>query len=94
MNRKPIEEAKKKLIEICENNFKDKTFHNYINKHLAGDFAVEIEAYTTELEKKLEIAVEALEEMRSSLYFERNTIISVEKVVNALKQINEEDPEK
>lgn len=38
----PSDYARKFLLELNDKNFKDKTFQNYINLGVAGDFAVEI----------------------------------------------------
>lgn len=43
-----------------------------------------------ELEQCLEIALDALIEMKESLYFERNTKVSILKVVNAIRKLNNE----
>lgn len=37
-----VSDARNFLLVICNNRFKDKTFENYIESKLAGDFAVEI----------------------------------------------------
>lgn len=37
-----IEEAKKYLVEVMNEHFRDKTFTDYIKNRLSGDFAVEM----------------------------------------------------
>ena len=48
-----IDNAKDLLKEICKQNFNDKTFIEYIDKKLAGDFATEISNYIESLRTRI-----------------------------------------
>ena len=52
-------DARKYLVEVMNEHFEDKTFTNYIEKRLAGDFSVEI-ALTIRKLKSLDQANEQL----------------------------------
>jgi hypothetical protein len=60
-----IDEARVLLREVCNTQFKDKTFNYYIERDLAGDYAVEIATYIQCLRQQLtkpadEVLIEAL----------------------------------
>lgn len=51
-----IDQAKAFLVEVNNKEFKDKTYKDYIETRLAGDFSVELAKYIKSLKERVENA--------------------------------------